>query len=109
MNYTYDTTIEDLVEGVGLDVEIEYKTYPGEPMVRYYPDGSGYPGSPPYAEIQRVRVLAVVTENFEAVRNQKPSPYWKLFDVLAEDYVFQRQGDYEEEIMDHHASHVGEW
>jgi hypothetical protein len=30
MNYTYDTTIEDLVEGVGLDVEIEYKTYPGE-------------------------------------------------------------------------------
>jgi hypothetical protein len=25
---------------------IEYDYEPGEPMVRYYPDGSGYPGSP---------------------------------------------------------------
>jgi len=27
-------------------VEVSFTHYPEEPMVRYYPDGSGYPGSP---------------------------------------------------------------
>lgn len=29
---------------------IDYTVYPGEEMVRYYPDGSGNPGSPPEAD-----------------------------------------------------------
>lgn len=29
------------------NVTVEFTVIPGEPMVRYYPDGSGYPGSPP--------------------------------------------------------------
>lgn len=33
------------------DFEITGNCWRGEPMVRYYPDGSGYPGSPPVAEI----------------------------------------------------------
>jgi len=33
---------------------VEYYYDRGEDMVMYYPDGSGYPGSPPSAEIQAV-------------------------------------------------------
>lgn len=36
--------------------EIAYRVTPGEPMVRYYPDGSGYPGSPDECEILSVRL-----------------------------------------------------
>ena len=39
-----------------LDVEIDYEVTPGEPMVWYYADGSGYPGSPPECELLGVRV-----------------------------------------------------
>lgn len=35
------------------DVSMNY--IPGEKMVRYYPDGSGYPGSPPEIEILDAR------------------------------------------------------
>jgi len=42
-----------------IEVTLQVKLYPGEPMVRYYPDGSGYPGSPPEAEVVRVLVDGV--------------------------------------------------
>lgn len=32
---------------INFTVSVEWSYVPGEPMVRYYPDGSGYPGSPP--------------------------------------------------------------
>jgi hypothetical protein len=35
----------------------------GEPMVKYYPDGSGYPGSDPEFEIYDVQVVSVEGEN----------------------------------------------
>lgn len=35
---------------------IAYRITPGEPMVMYYPDGSGYPGSPDECEILSVRI-----------------------------------------------------
>lgn len=33
------------------DGRMEAKINPGEPIVMYYPDSSGYPGSPPGVEI----------------------------------------------------------
>ena len=42
--------------GVTLDVELDYE--PSEPMVMYYSDGSGYPGSP--AEIG---IISIKIEN----------------------------------------------
>ena len=36
--------IEIEYKGVKFDVEFDYS--PEEPMVMYYPDGSGYPGAP---------------------------------------------------------------
>ncbi len=35
---------------------IAYRITPGEPMVMYYPDGSGYPGSPDEFEILSVKI-----------------------------------------------------
>jgi hypothetical protein len=38
------TTVTVIYKGVSLEVTGDY--YPFEPMVKYYHDGSGYPGSP---------------------------------------------------------------
>jgi len=39
-----------------LELEIEGIYYPEEPMVMYYADGSGYPGSPSEFEIQNIKI-----------------------------------------------------
>lgn len=33
------------------DISVDYEYDPGEPMVMYYPDGSGNPGTAPSVEI----------------------------------------------------------
>jgi hypothetical protein len=47
--HTYHTEIT-------LEVEIEYVYDPGEKRVDYYPDGSGYPGTPPSVSLYEVHV-----------------------------------------------------
>ena len=42
---TANLTVRDGCTDYNVTVDFSYS--PGEPMVRYYPDGSGYPGSPP--------------------------------------------------------------
>jgi hypothetical protein len=42
------------LRGVVLDVELDYE--PSEPMVMYYSDGSGYPGSPAMIGIINVKI-----------------------------------------------------
>lgn len=54
---TYRTTIEVLDRT--LTVDIRYAICPAEPMVRYYSDGSGYPGAPAYIEDFEVTVVEV--------------------------------------------------
>jgi len=49
--------------------EIEYRYTPEEPMVMYYADGSGYPGSPAEIEIYNIflgstEVSEILTESF---------------------------------------------
>ena len=39
-----------------LMIEVEGIYYPEEPMVMYYADGSGYPGSPSEFEIQNIKI-----------------------------------------------------
>lgn len=39
-----------------LGFELQYDYTPGEPMVRYYRDGSGHPGSPPEVEFSAICV-----------------------------------------------------
>lgn len=39
---------------LGIPVCVEYEYEKGEPMVMYYNDGSGYPGSESYVDIKAV-------------------------------------------------------
>ena len=39
-----------------LELEIEGIYIPEEPIVMYYPDGSGFPGSPSEFEIQNIKI-----------------------------------------------------
>ena len=39
----------------GEDLEVEYSYQPEEPEVRYYKDGSGYPGCGEYLEIHKIK------------------------------------------------------
>lgn len=88
MNLVCDKSIEieELVVGdymleVVAEVRLHYT--PGEPMVRYYPDGSGYPGSPPTLEGEVVKhtVLHVYGDGGEEVNVQLQTE-----DVLAAIY-----------------------
>jgi hypothetical protein len=84
---TITTTIE--LGDYELEVEIEYKAYPGERMVMYERDGSGYPGSPPYAELIGVTVLEMKVSGYELHDNplaQDAYRYvetnWKRFEEM---------------------------
>jgi hypothetical protein len=44
------------IEVYGINMAVDYYYDKGEPMVMYYPDGSGHPGSPPSVEIEGVYV-----------------------------------------------------
>ncbi len=54
-----------------LNFEILCDVTPGEKMVRYYPDGSGYPGSPAEVEVTDCRLVLIIDDNDQKV---KPSP-----------------------------------
>lgn len=55
INYTFEDEdgINPTGEPLDLEFNLEYNFSPGEPMVMYYPDGSGYPGSPLEIEIYK--------------------------------------------------------
>lgn len=49
-----------------IDLEVDFAYFPEEPMVMYYKDGSGHPGSPAYIEINSVEYNGVdVTDIYE--------------------------------------------
>ena len=48
------TTTNTYTTEITLEVEIEYEYDPGEKRVDYYPDGSGYPGTPPSVAIHAI-------------------------------------------------------
>lgn len=55
-----DITLEEWGDlNLTVEASLDVKVYPGEPMVRYYADGSGYPGSPPEAELRNVHIEGV--------------------------------------------------
>jgi hypothetical protein len=61
MDWTYED--EDGSGPVGhpcvMEFSLECRLYPGEPMVMYYPNGDGYPGSPDEVEILSAVCLSV--------------------------------------------------
>jgi len=52
MRTTVPITLEEFGdESLFIELTAVVDVHAGEPTVRYYPDGSGYPGSPPEAEL----------------------------------------------------------
>lgn len=65
-----------------LDVEVLVKAdcLPAEPMVRYYKDGSGYPGCPASVEITSLTAFSVTGEFGKVLRNQKNEDWFQVLD-----------------------------
>ena len=61
-------TLEEINDKFCVEVLLDVDAEPGERAVRYYPDGSGYPGSPPTAEFE-VHCLAFWNESIEVHRD----------------------------------------
>lgn len=71
-----------------VEVDIDYKVWPAEAEVRYYSDGSGYPGSPPEIEILDVAVTSVSGETYKKSRMELIDGGWiDALDRLATAYV----------------------
>ena len=91
-------------------VKVDFSVIPGEPMVRYYADGSGYPGSPP--EIDCIDNIKI--EEFERaidgdVGNNSPDnwEYTNFNDVvdgrdsiIADVRAALESGDYDSQLME---------
>ena len=77
-----------------LPLTIDFTYIPGEPMVRYYKDGSGYPGSPAEIEIHGVFHKG---EDISDFINELEIMGIYLWDDI-EELVFMRLEELDEEI-----------
>lgn len=50
-----------------VNVTIKFNYYPGKPMVMYYSDGSGHPGSPDEVELDSIFIEEAYDENDDEV------------------------------------------
>ena len=58
--------MEKTINYRGLELEVEFDYQPEEPEVRYYPDGSGYPGSAEEITVSKVSLNGTdITELFD--------------------------------------------
>ena len=65
-----------------LPIEVDCDYYPEEPMVRYYPDGSGYPGSGPEIHINNVwHAKELINEFIDEM------DWWDLIEELVLDEI----------------------
>ncbi len=90
----FTVTLDDFRYGTQLTVSIRYKAHRGEPMVMYYPDGSGYPGSPPEAELLGAYVTRWEVEGDDRRRGSHWA--WAELDRIARDIIERDWGRYEE-------------
>lgn len=82
MKRTHLFTLEELGHASSLEVEVLYEFTPGERMVMYYPDGSGYPGSPP--EVEFVSAYVCRWDVGQDERKRGKTWLWEVLDVIAE-------------------------
>lgn len=61
----HETEFDCFLDRFFATVEIEFEFIEGEEMVRYYPDGSGYPGSDPSVCIISTRITSLSNEAWD--------------------------------------------
>lgn len=84
---------------MGIEADVDVVVYPGEPMVRYYADGSGYPGSPTEIEVRGVTVTEVCGYNYQLKRNERPD-WFKDLDRLVLEHLECHIDDHYEYILE---------
>lgn len=94
MQRTITIEIEEFQGDKWALVDLVFDVTPGEPMVRYYADGSGYPGCDPYAELTEVIVLKVEDG---ATGDELPVDEYR---EAVEAYVYENEDKYAEEAME---------
>jgi len=76
--------------GKGEQVYVEFECYgefdPGESMVRYYSDGSGYPGCPPSVEYHGCYATRITGENYDYKRRDRLD-WFELLDKIVDNLV----------------------
>jgi hypothetical protein len=104
---TISDTLEEIFFGpysADAEVEIAYNYEPGEPMVRYYSDGSGYPGSPDHAEfaLSSISEINVYDEQGDTVCtwNKKGDKTQGDCSVITKEFVKQIENHADEYIQD---------
>lgn len=90
-----DIEIGDL----SLEVDLEYDFIPGEKMVRYDRDGSGYPGSPASAEFVSAMVTSCEVDGKQQKRDGQW--YWGVFDVVVVDLIDRDWDRFREKCIEH--------
>ena len=66
---------------IDIEFEVSYTYDPPEEMVRYYPDGSGYPGAPEQLELYDIKVTKIYFADHE-VENPKEPLSGKMIDLF---------------------------
>lgn len=82
-----------------VDVELSGHFCPGEPMVRYYPDGSGYPGSPDEFEFVSAYVTKAYGEDWILSRRDRPD-WFEYLDKCIENKVYADLDNFEERCLE---------
>lgn len=101
MLYDLADTFEELGRGcaVHLEADLELDLTEGEPMVRYYPDGSGYPGSPPTCELSSVTVTEVWGDTYHYHRADRPE-WFELLDRVMANRLESHWDDYGDRYLE---------
>lgn len=100
---TMTTTIEELGRGlsVSLDLTIHFSFTPGEEPVCYYPNGDGYPGSPPEVEPYKVTVDRIDGDTYRHDRDALVVSGWaSVLDGIATGLVEERWPELEEQALE---------
>lgn len=90
INYTFEDEdgINPTSQPATFEFELTCSYSPGERMVRYFSDGSGYPGSPPEVEILSVKLLSVQPDEPIEFKSNGVTDFaiWFLKYVQSSDY-----------------------
>lgn len=100
--YRSDHTLEECGKGQQVCVELEciWRFSPSEPMVRYYPDGSGYPGAPAVMELVEVWCSEATGENWRYRRQERPDWFAWLDDAIADRYLDTLNAEADEQLVE---------
>lgn len=118
INYTFedDDGINPTEQPATFEFELNCSYSAGEKMVRYFSDGSGYPGSPPEVEILSVKLISVsfdepVSSESQTAADNSTDAFQKWLYKYADDSDYLKQKVFEltcEQVEQDHYSYLAD-